>query len=128
MKVGHSIPVIALLFHFLILPSEGKRIPAPKVEPVVLKGIRYVAPNDNGRTGYIEAWDATTNKKLWKTIVYRIHLDRFLEEDVQWVYITSLRIESGNLIVTNERDGRYSLNLKTRKVERLSPGKRAENR
>ena len=42
----------------------AKRAPA-KVEPVIYQGVRYVAPNDVGRRGYIEAWDVRNNKKLW---------------------------------------------------------------
>ena len=30
------------------------------------EGIRYVAPNDDGRRGYIEAWNVGNNKKLWE--------------------------------------------------------------
>lgn len=49
--------IATLLLSVLMLPSLAlaKRIPAPKVEPVVHEGVRYVAPNDKGTDGYIEA-------------------------------------------------------------------------
>jgi hypothetical protein len=51
----------------LLLPSLAlaKRVAPAKVEPVTYQGVRYIAPNDDGRRGYIEAWDVQTNKKLW---------------------------------------------------------------
>jgi len=51
-----------------VLPCFGAcqaRAP-PKVEPVIHDGIRYVAPNDDGRRAYIEAWNVQTKKKLWE--------------------------------------------------------------
>jgi hypothetical protein len=51
----------------LLLPqlASTKRIAPVKVDPIIYEGIRYVAPNDDGRRGYIEAWNVGTNKKLW---------------------------------------------------------------
>jgi len=44
-----------LLALFLSQWASAKRLPLVKVDPVIHKGIRYVAPNDDGRRGYIEA-------------------------------------------------------------------------
>jgi hypothetical protein len=33
---------------------------------MIYERIRYVAPNDNGRRGYIEAWNVGTGNKLWE--------------------------------------------------------------
>jgi hypothetical protein len=51
-----------LLSLTLLLPqlATAKRLPPMKVDPVVYKGIRYGAPNDDGRRGYIEAWNVGT--------------------------------------------------------------------
>ena len=50
----------------LSLPLASVKRAAPlKVEPVIHQGVRYIAPNDDGRRAYIEASDVQTNKKLW---------------------------------------------------------------
>ena len=55
-----------LLLTLLLSPlASAKRTAPVHVDPVVYEGIRYVAPNDDGRRGYIEAWNVGTNKKVW---------------------------------------------------------------
>ena len=56
-----------VLLSTLLLPQRApaKRLPPAKVDPVIYEGIRYVAPNEDGRRGYIEAWNVGTDKKLW---------------------------------------------------------------
>ena len=85
----------------LLLPSLSlaKRVAPVKVEPVIHQGVRYIAPNDDGRRAYIEARDVQTNKKLWDLTVFVKQIDPKLEEDVQWVFIKALNIRDGALIV-----------------------------
>jgi len=54
-----------ILFVTLLLPQlvSAKRIGPVKVDPVIYDGIRYIAPNDDGRPGYVEAWNVGTDKK-----------------------------------------------------------------
>ena len=102
----------------LLLPSLSlaKRVAPAEVKPVVHQGIRYIAPNDDGRRAYIEAWDVQTNKKLWDLTIFVNRIDPNLEEDVQWVFIKALRVQDGTLIVTPERGKTYQVDLKTRAV------------
>ena len=60
------------LIAIVLLPwaAFAKRSAPAKVEPVVHQGVRYVAPNDDGRRAYIVASDAETNKKLWDLTVF----------------------------------------------------------
>jgi hypothetical protein len=113
--------ITILVLAFVLTPqlAQAKRIPAPKVEPAVYRGVRYVAPNDNGRRAYIQAWDTNTNHRLWSVTVFRNFINPFLEEDVQWVYIKTLRVADGKLIAIDERDRAYSVHLKTHLVRRL---------
>jgi hypothetical protein len=109
----------------LLLPSLAlaKRVAPVKVEPVIYQGVRYIAPNDDGRRAYIEA-HVQTNKKLWDLTIFTNRIDPMLEEDVQWVFIKALNIRDGALIVTSERDKIYRVDLKTKTVtqsERPSP-------
>jgi hypothetical protein len=99
--------------------AHAKRAQAAKVEPVVYDGVRYIAPNDNGRRGYIQAWDTKTNKLIWELTIYRNFINPFMEEDVQWVFIKKLSLSDGKLIVVDERDRTYGVDVKTRTVRRL---------
>src|SRR5262249_29560194 len=81
----------------------AKRIAPTPVEPVIHGGVRYVAPNDDGRRGYIEAWDVQTNKKLWDLTVFTNPINPKLEDDVQWFFIDGLTVRDSTLIVKSER-------------------------
>jgi hypothetical protein len=102
----------------LPLPSLAlaKRVAPAKVEPVIHQGVRYTAPNDDGRRAYIEAQDVQTNKKLWELTIFTNRIDPALEKDVQWVFIKALNIRDGALIVTSKRDKIYQVDLKTKAV------------
>jgi hypothetical protein len=106
-----------------LLPSlaAAKRTAPPKVEPVIHEGIRYVAPNDDGRRAYVEAWDVKTDKKLWVLTIFTNRIDPKLEEDVQWAFIKALSVEPGVLLVTSEHGRRYQVDLKTKAITQSNP-------
>ena len=107
-----------LILSTLLLPelASAKRIALVKVDPVISDGIRYAAPNDDGRCGYIEASNVGTNKKLWELTIFTNPIDPNLEEDVQWVFIKSLHIHDRRLIVTSEHGETYQVDLKTKEI------------
>jgi hypothetical protein len=86
-----------------------------KVAPVVYEGIRYVAPNDDGRRAYIEAQEIQTNRKLWDLTVFTNRIDPKLEEDIQWVFISELSLRDGTLIVKSERGTTYQVDRRTQR-------------
>ena len=91
---------VVILLSALLLPqfASAKRLAPGNVEPVVYGGIRYVAPNNDGRLGYVEAWNVGTNQKPWElTIRQRNGATTNLEEDVQRVFIKTLNIQNGKL-------------------------------
>jgi len=108
--------VLLLLTLVLAQLASAKRIAPVKVDAVIYEGIRYVAPNDDGRRGYIEAWNVGTNKKLWELTIFTNHIDPNLEEDVQWVFIKALKIQDGRLMVTSERGKTYQVDVKTKAI------------
>src|SRR6267143_6190502 len=81
-RVMTRLAVILLLTLLLPQLTCAKRLPPVKVDPVIYEGIRYVAPNDDGRRGYIEAWNVGTNKKLWELTLFTNRIDPNIEEDV----------------------------------------------
>ena len=102
--------------------APAKRASPPKVEPVVHDGIRYVAPNDDGRCAYIEAWDVQTNKKLWDLTVFTNRIDPKLEEDVQCIFINKLSVRDHTLLVTSEHGRRYQVDLQTKAIKESERG------
>src|SRR5438046_7430967 len=108
--------VVLSAMAFLPYFALAKRSAPPRVEPAIHDSIRYVAPNDDGRRAYIEAWDVQTNKKLWDLTIFVSRIDPNLEEDVQWVFIKALRFQDGTLIVTPEGGKTYRVDLKTKAV------------
>jgi hypothetical protein len=103
----------------LSISAQAKRIPAPIITPIIHEGIRYTVPNDRGTVAYVVAWDQATGKQLWKKTLFRKLLIPLLEPDVQWVFIKEMRLEESRLLLIDERNRRYSLDLKTRKVKKL---------
>ena len=114
-----SVVVCLLLAATFASEAWAKRAPPKSVTPVVLSGLKYVASLENGREGKIEARNEKTGKKLWDVVVYRVKIDPNLEEDVQWVFITGLVIQGNALLVTNEKNDQYKVDLKTKTVEKV---------
>jgi len=108
-------PALFLLF---LLPDViwAKRIAPAAVKPVIHEGVRYSAPNDDGRRGYIVASDVRSNKKLWDLTVFTNHIDPKREEDVQWFFITALGIRGNTLVIRSERGTTYQIDLQTKAI------------
>jgi NTP pyrophosphatase (non-canonical NTP hydrolase) len=114
-----SILLCLLLTAIIASEAWAKRAAPAPVTPVVHKGVKYVAPNANGLEGKIEARNEETGKILWDVVIYTIKIDPSLEQDVQWVFITGLAVQDNTLLVTNEKNEQYILDLMTRKVEKV---------
>jgi hypothetical protein len=114
-----SMLVCLLLTLLISTEAQAKRMPPKPVTPAVHEGVKFVAPNGNGREGRIEALDEKTGKKLWDVVIYTKEIDPNLEEDVQWVFITDLAVQGTKLLVTNEKGEQFSLDLKTKGVEKV---------
>jgi hypothetical protein len=108
--------LIQLMVAVLPCLADAKRAGPPEVEPVTHNGIRYVAPNNDGRRAYIEAWDVQTNKKLWDLTVFTNRINPKLEEDVQWFFIDKLSVRNDTLIVKSERGTTYQIDLRTKAI------------
>lgn len=100
---------------FLATQAVAKRIPPKSVSPVVFDGIRYAAEGD-GRDQYVVAADVSSGRVLWRVKVFHNHIKFWREEDVQWVYITDLKLRNNSLVVRDERSRCYSVDLIKRRV------------
>jgi hypothetical protein len=108
--------VMLLLALHLPQWASAKRVAPVKVDPVIYEGVRYIAPNDDGRDGYIEAWNVGANKKLWELTLFTNRIDPNLEEDVQWVFVKALNIQDGRLMVTSESGKSYQIDVNTKAI------------
>jgi hypothetical protein len=115
------LPLVLSVMALLLSLAAAKRAAPPNVEPVIHEGIRYMAPNDDGRRAYVEARDVETDKKLWDLTIFTNRIDPKLEEDVQWVFIKTLGVEDGVLLVTSEHDRRYQVDLKRKVITQSNP-------
>jgi len=111
-----SAVLLALLFVSAKSASAKRAAPNP-VPPVEYKGINYSAPNHDGRTAYVLASDSS-GKELFRVKVFEVPIDPKLEEDVQWVFITALKLSRESLLVKDERGRCYAVDLPTRVVRR----------
>jgi len=115
-------PCIVLAATLALFPpfSLGKRAAPKPVPPIRQNGIRYSAPNDNGRVASVIASDATTGKELWRLTIFETKIEPFLEEDVQWVFITRLAFKENSLLLQDEKSRCYRVDLTTRHVTKKS--------
>jgi hypothetical protein len=112
---------LVALMTFLATPTAlASRLPPADVPPEVDGAVRYEAPhfgnpcNQNG--GCVVAYDDASNAQLWFVQVYCTHYDPNLEQDVQDVFITSLAIEDGRVLVSNEKGAHFAIDPATRQV------------
>ena len=104
------------------LLAEAKRGAPAEVLPVTVGNIEYLAPHRNGthkQMGFIEARDLKSGKLIWSRQIYAVKYVLELEGDVQDIFIKSIAVQGNNLIITNERNSEYQLNLKTLHVKVL---------
>lgn len=105
---------------------KPKRVGPPTVTPVTLDGVRYEALHwgrerglgQNG--GYVLAFDAASNQELWTARIYAIDYVPKLETDVQDIFIRTLEAgANGQLLVTDERGRRFTLDIAKREAAPL---------
>lgn len=108
---------------FLLLPSLAlaKRVNPKPVQPVEANGIRYTAEGD-GEDQYVIATDLKTSKELWKVKIFHTRIKFWLEEDVQWIFITNLKLSNNSLFVRDEKSRCYAVDLRSHKVRKIDCG------
>ena len=111
------------LISFLLLATlltEAKRGAPAEALPVTVGNIEYSAPHRKGthrKMGLLEARDLKSGKLIWSRQIYAVKYDPDLEGDVQDVFIKSITAEGNHLIITNERNSKYQLDLNSLEVK-----------
>jgi hypothetical protein len=116
-----KLPIACVVLVFVTLCAQAKRMPPKAVTPVVSGGIRYSAEGD-GRDQYVAAADASSGNVLWRVKVFHTPIKSWVEEDVQWVFITNLKLAGNSLLVRDEMSRCYSVDLTKRHVKRQQCG------
>ena len=99
--------------------AGAKIAPLKPVAPVDSNGVRYSADRD-GRDQYVVATDIASGKQLWRVRVFHTHIKFWIEEDVQWVFITNLKWVNNSLLVRDGKARCYSVDIKTHRVHTAS--------
>ncbi len=103
----------------------AKRSAPAKVVPATSGQIEYRAPHR--QMGCVEAWDTHRKKLIWRRQIYVVKYTMDLERDVQDVFIKTMKLQDDALLVKNERESEYKLDLNTLQVKVLK-GALVENR
>jgi hypothetical protein len=101
--------------------AVAKIAPPKPVAPVESNGVRYSADRD-GRDQYAVATDIATGKQLRKVKVFRTHIKFWIEEDVQWVFITDLKLMDSSLFVRDDKARCYAVDINTHRVRKAPCG------
>ncbi|WLI87425.1 hypothetical protein Q4S45_11765 [Massilia sp. R2A-15] len=99
---------------------SASRVPAPRVAPVFIGGVRYAQvagnPDTDGQVGgMLAAFDASS-RELWRLKVYENARRPDLEGDVQDVWFRSLRVQGERLLIENERGEQFEVDPAARRV------------
>ncbi|HEU5350304.1 MAG TPA: hypothetical protein VFU55_01815 [Terracidiphilus sp.] len=122
MGISRRVSVIAgIVLPLVALSAHAKRIPPKPVAPVTNGGIIYSASGD-GVDQFVVAKEISSGKELWKVKVFHNHIRFWMEPDVQFVYITHLKLIDNSLFVLDERSRCYSIDLVKKRVKRRKCG------
>ena len=109
---------ILLLWILGTICTSAKRVPPKDVQPVVVNGVRYSAKGD-GKDSYVVATDVPSGKELWRVKVFHTRIEFWKgEEDNQWVFISDLKSAGNSLLVRDEKNRCYSIDLNTKHVRK----------
>lgn len=101
--------------------ATAKRVTPKPVPPVVADGVQYSAEGD-GKNQYVVATDVSSGKQLWKVRVFHTPIKSSVEEDVQWVFVTDLKLIDNSVFVRDEKARCYAIPLSTHRVRKAPCG------
>lgn len=124
MKIRNLLIMFTLAISFTA--SAKREVPA-EVPTIIYGGVIYSVPHfgfENGSKqngGFVKATNEKSNEAMWLKRIYKIWYNPFKEQDSQDIFITNMQLSSDNthLVIINERNETYSLNIRTQKVKRL---------
>ena len=113
--------ILYVIFAMLTAVAVGKISPPKPPVPVIANGVRYSADRD-GKDQYVVATIISTGEQSWKVRVFHTRIKLWLEEDVQWVFITDLRLIGTSLFIRDGKARCYSVDVNSHRVRKTSCG------
>lgn len=119
------ISLFSIILFLCSLSAYTSRVAPSNVEPITYKGLKYnvvhwgISKGLDQQGGYIEIIDVKKNKHLYYIKVYSYTYNEELEKDVQDIFIKSMKRVDDTLIVIDEKNRKYQVDLKTRKVKKI---------
>ena len=124
--MNRSLLIVIVLCVIGLLSGEAfaKRAPPAEAAPVRHGDVEFRVRHHTGGgylPGFVEAWDTSKNQQIWLRQIYVIRRNPDLEQDVQDVFVTGLKLiaDRNALEISNERGGLFELNLETLEVKTL---------
>ena len=108
--------ILSIGLMFLLNPLLSKRLEPKKVNSVLHNGKEYSI--NHSKIGTILVRDKDSKKEKIVT-VYKIDYDPNLEKDVQDVFIKSIKIYNNYLLIQNESDSIYKMDLETNEIMKI---------
>jgi len=121
MKKPAMIITVIFVLGIINSPALAKRAEPKPVNPIIKDGIEYSAPLEPNQIGFVIATWQKTKRVIWNRQIYTVKYEykRGLEKDVQWFFISKLRLADNKLIITNELGYEYELDLDSLSVKVL---------
>jgi outer membrane protein assembly factor BamB len=116
-KPQFRLAFVCALVALAMCTAAAKIAPLKPVTPVDSNGVRYSADRD-GKDQYVVATDMATGKQLWRVRVFHTYIKFWVEEDVQWVFITNLKLVDNSLWVRDGKARCYAVDVKTHRVRK----------
>jgi hypothetical protein len=102
---------------FVQFTIQAKRVAPKKVQSIVHNNIEYSV--DHSNIGSILIKDKSSN--MTKNLkIYTIEYNKDLEKDVQDIFIKNLKISNNYLLITNESNKVFSMDLSTHQITQVS--------
>lgn len=95
----------------------AKIAPLKPVPPVEANGVKYSREGD-GRDQYVTATDIATGRQLWRVKVCHTRIKFWMEEDVQWTFITDLKLVDGSILVRDGKARCYTIGITNHRVRK----------
>ena len=120
--------IVTVLLGPAVFATAGQPVPS-EAGPLTDRGVRYVpgaGPVEKkpvGITiwaGWIDAYDDESGELLWRQKIYEKPVYEAVDQESQKVLIAKMKVEKNKLVIINSELEEYSLDLKTREVERVS--------
>ena len=76
---------------------------------------------DHKTSAGAQFWPELEDKELWRVKVFHTRIKFWMEEDVQWVFITDLKLADEVLLVRDEKARCYAIDIATKHRVRKTP-------